>query len=84
MNLNELAIFLAAATIVLAALAGFVIVTVVLEDRRTKQRLHELEVAGVVRRIDRPKFQGHIVDADLPETDRIREARRHTTEDDAA
>ena len=80
MTLIDLAILLAAATIVIAALAGYVAVIVVMDDRRTKQRLEELEAAGFVRRIDHPKFQGHVIDADLPERDRMLEAQRHTDE----
>ncbi len=80
MTLIDLAILLAAATVVLAALAGYVAVIVVMDDRRTKQRLEELEAAGFVRRIDRPKFQGHVIDADLPERDRMLEAQRHSDE----
>ena len=80
MTLIDLAILLAAATVVLAALAGYVAVIVVMDDRRTKQRLKDLEAAGFVRRIDRPKFQGHVIDADLPERDRMLEAQRHSDE----
>ena len=80
MTLIDLAILLAAATVVLAALAGYVAVIVVMDDRRTKQRLKDLEAAGFLRRIDRPKFQGHVIDADLPERDRMLEAQRHTDE----
>lgn len=80
MTLIDLAILLAAATVVIAALAGYVAVIVVMDDRRTKQRLEDLEAAGFVRRIDHPKFQGHVIDADLPERDRMLEAQRHTDE----
>ena len=80
MTLIDLAILLAAATVVLAALAGYVAVIVVMDDRRTKQRLKDLEAGGFLRRIDRPKFQGHVIDADLPERDRMLEAQRHTDE----
>jgi hypothetical protein len=82
-TLIDLAILLAAATIVIAALAGFVIVSLVIDDRQMRKRLENLEDAGLLRRIDRPKFQGHIVDADLPESDRAREAQRYADEGDA-
>jgi hypothetical protein len=79
-TLIDLAILLGAATVVLAALAGFVIVSLVIDDRQMRKRLEDLEDAGLLRRIDRPKFQGHIVDADLPESDRAREAQRYADE----
>ena len=73
------AFVLIAAAVVAAGLVALTVIWV-LEDQRAKCRLEDLETAGVIRRIDRPKFQGHIVDADLPPSDRAREAQRHADE----